>query len=71
MRRPQLEALLVDGKATNGGGSDFLIKVPERDMPAALQILAHLKASGVVTSYVRADVPNDTTGIQIFGYTGP
>ncbi len=71
MRRPQMEALLQDGKATNGGASDFLITVPERDFPSALQILAHLKAHGVISAYYRADPPVDTVGIQIFGYTGP
>ena len=71
MRRPQMEKLLQDGKATNSGGSDFLITVPERDMPGALQILAHLKAHGTISAYVRADPPMDTVGIHIFGYVGP
>ena len=69
MNRPQLEALLADGKATNQQGSDFVITVPHDEVGRALTILKHLEASGIISGFDRRDSPEEDH-IDITGYTG-
>ena len=75
MRRSQVEALLVNAASQ---GSDFHITVPYDEMPAVLNILKHLQASGQFEDYSRRDAesicvdcPEDQCGcINIYGYMG-
>lgn len=70
MRRPQLQALLQDGKATNGGATDFMIEVPIAEMPGVLTILKNFQAEGLIADFVRCEPP-ERNCVDIFGYTGP
>lgn len=70
MRRPQLEALLQNGKATNGGATDFMIKVPLTEMRSVLTILKNLESEGLIDSFDRCDPPEEEC-VDIYGYTGP
>ena len=69
MKRDQLLALLDDGKATNGGASDFTISVPAGEVGAVLMSLTYLKGLGTITGFSRQAAPNDCC-IDITGYNG-
>jgi len=69
MRRDQLTAILDDGKATQGGGPDFYIIIPAKEMRAVLTNLKHLKVNGTISGYDRRDPPDDDH-IDITGYNG-
>ena len=70
MRRPQLLALLQDGKLTNGGAADFMISVPQAEMSSVLTILFNFKAEGLISDFTRCPPPEENC-VDIFGYTGP
>lgn len=70
MQRTQLTALLDDAKANNGGSPNFVISISDDgEARSAMTILKHFQVAGTITSFSRADPPDDNV-IEIIGYTG-
>lgn len=76
MNRHQLKVLLRDGN-TSSGSQNFRVKLPPKEVPAALNILNHLQAAGQFSSFSRRDAQESCGGcgsdcgcIMIYGYTG-
>jgi len=77
MNRHQVEALLIEASSNAMVSPDFRVSFPCNELPAVLNILKHLEASGQLDSYSHRDAEadcdcaTDECGcVNIYGYTG-